>query len=167
MSNEGSNLQRCLRKYTKASRIVYLKGRRQEDLSTSSLPLLVEGFSRHANNTALASCPLPGWSQMSAWGTGGIPEAGKQNSWWLLSAKWVQVFKELFIPAIWIQGVDKGLQSRTLGWRYKVISVYTNITRSLEWLKRLNRRKCSLSHFKWNHLDNHPLYPLANLILTP
>ena len=56
MSNEGSNLQRHLRKYTKG--LQDCLSERQEDLSTSSLPLLVEGFSRHAN-TILSSCPPP------------------------------------------------------------------------------------------------------------
>ena len=134
----------------------------EEENHPTLRPLLAQGACHGASLDSLT-----GWSQISSWGTGGIPEAGKQNSWWLLSAKWVRVFKELFIPAIWIKGMDKGLQSRTRGWRHKVISVYTNITCSREWVKRLNRSKFSLSHFKSNHWDNHPLYSLVNLILTP
>lgn len=51
-----------------ASRIFCLKGRRQENLFTSSPPLLVYSFSRLGNIIEPSSCPCPEQTQLSALG---------------------------------------------------------------------------------------------------
>ena len=134
--------------------------------STSSPPLLAESFSRHANITALSSCPCPEWSQLSV--VGALEESLGQEGKTLGDCSLLNESNPArnCLSQPLDQRHGQGASKQDIGleiWSHQCICKHIIFS----WVgKRLNRRNTSLSHFKSNHLDNHPLYALVSLILT-